>query len=171
MVPPPDHDDQSLIAQAGPALAGGELTDERVARLAAARGIDFATAALYQRVRTEHGRAAFIHRIESGEESPPPDPAPRVIVMPGAFAREYPHTGADGSRVFELASQLGWPCERVEVPSLAPTAENAARLARVLRHRPGRDGESDRSIIVVSLSKGGADVRAARGARRPAASR
>jgi hypothetical protein len=75
--------------------------------------------------------------------------------MPGAFAREYPHTGAHGQRVFELAAMLGWPAERVEVPSLAPMAQNAEALVRVL----GRGGS--RPTVVVSLSKGGADVRAA----------
>ena len=158
MRPPLEKEDQSLIDRAAPALAGGDLSDARLASLADAEGIDFATAALYHRVRSDPCRSAFISRIECGETPPQPGQAPRVVVVPGAFAREYPHTGADGSRVFELAARLGWPAERVEVPSLAPVAENAAALARVLA-RPR--GDSGRPTIVVSLSKGGADVRAA----------
>ena len=151
----PDEEDQSLIARAGPALAGGEVTDERVRALAEAGGVDFATAALYHRVRSDACLADFLTRIESGDALFPPRELPRVVVMPGAFAREYPHTGADGSRVFDLATQLGWPAERVEVPSLSPMAENAAALARVLAR------DRARPTVVVSLSKGGADVRAA----------
>ena len=115
--------------------------------------IDRATVALYERVRARHG--PFIERIESGDAPHPDGGPPRVVVMPGAFHAEHPHTGADGRRVFALAAQLGWPAERVPVRSLAPMAENAAALVQFLSRRPGVP------TIVVSLSKGGADVRAA----------
>ena len=67
MSPPVDEDDRSLIARAGRALADGKLSDARVAALAAGDGIDFATAALYQRVRSDARRAQFISRVESGD--------------------------------------------------------------------------------------------------------
>jgi hypothetical protein len=155
VVPPLSEDDRRLIERASAACREGELTDTRLQALAAAEGIDFATGALYHRVRSDPRRVDFISRIESAVAPALPPEPPRVVVMPGAFAREYPHTGADGSRVFDLAAKLGWPAERVEVPSLAPMTENAAALARVLARDPGRPA------IVVSLSKGGADVRAA----------
>jgi hypothetical protein len=152
--PPLDTDDLALL-EAATAVPGLELSDESLRALAASRGIDFATAALYRRVRADPSRATFIAWVESAEAPPQPPQRPRVVVMPGAFAREYPHTGADGSRVFELAQHLGWPAERVEIPSLSPMAGNAAALARVLAR------DRNRPTIVVSLSKGGADVRAA----------
>ena len=154
-VPPLSEDDRRLIARAAAAGGGGELSDERFRDLAASEGIDFATAALYHRVRSDPERRGFIDRIEAPQLVAPHAEPVRVILMPGAFAREYPHTGADGARVFDLAAQLGWPAERVEVPSLAPMADNAAALARVLARGNGRP------TVVVSLSKGGADVRAA----------
>jgi hypothetical protein len=153
---PPPPDERALIEAARGALgdAGADASDSLLASVSRERGIDFATAALYHRVRSDARRAAFIQRIESAD-GPPPAEAPRVVIMPGAFAAEYPHTGADGARVVELAGALGWPVERVKVPSLAPMAENAAALVRVLAARRGRP------TVVVSLSKGGADVRAA----------
>ena len=119
--------------------------------------LDRATTELYHRLRSSPRNAAIIARIESAEpesevcvEAPP-----RVVVMPGAFHREYPQTGADGGRVGEIARELGWPVDRVAVPSLAPMAANAQRLVDHLASL------SDEPVILVSLSKGGADVRTA----------
>src|SRR3954468_6144191 len=150
----PPENERGLIEQAGAALGNGEVTDACLSDLAARQGIDFATAALYQRLRRDPRRSRFYRRLESAEV-PLPSETPRIVIMPGAFAAEYPHTGADGSRVMELASTLGWPAERVGLPSLAPMADNGAALVRVLERQPGRP------TIIVSLSKGGADVRAA----------
>jgi hypothetical protein len=148
------EEERRLVEEAGAALDNWELTDARLTDLAARHGIDFATAALYHRLRSDPRRSMFHQRIESAE-APLPSETPRIVIMPGAFAAEYPHTGADGSRVMELASKLGWPAERVGLPSLAPMADNGAALVRVLEQQPGRP------TIIVSLSKGGADVRAA----------
>jgi hypothetical protein len=80
---------------------------------------------------------------------------PRVIVVPGAFHEEYAHTGADGARMIRLAQSLGWPAQRIPLPSLAPMAENAGRI---LEHLDQHHGQP---TILVSLSKGSADVRTA----------
>jgi hypothetical protein len=133
-----------------------EPSEEGLRLLARAEGIDAATAALYEYLRTVSRHREFIDAIETGQ--PPPvlrSEPPRVLVMPGAFHAEYPQTGGDGQRVLELATELGWPAERVAVPSLAPMASNAAALVEHLARRP------QSPTIVVSLSKGGADVRAA----------
>jgi hypothetical protein len=119
--------------------------------------IDAATEALYEQFRASPRHGPFIRRIES--DTPLElelGLAPRIIVMPGAFHAQYAHTGADGRRVLEIAAQLNWPAEVVPVPSLGSLAGNAALLADVLRGRHG-----GKPIIVVSLSKGGADVRTA----------
>jgi hypothetical protein len=162
VVPPLVDEDRRLIERAGGCVRGsGELSDERLRDLAASHGIDFATAALYHHVR--YGpRSRFIDRVEEPNAFAPPGnvprgDGPRVVVMPGAFAAEYPQTGADGARVMDLAARVGWPAERVAVPSLAPMAENAADLVSLL----SRAAVRGRPIVVVSLSKGGADVRAA----------
>jgi hypothetical protein len=116
--------------------------------------IDRATTALYETICSSPNFRPFIRCIEGSEPLPLQERKPRILVMPGAFHVEHPHTGADGRRIFELAAELAWPAERVNVPSLAPMKENAAALVDRLRaHRE--------PIVLVSLSKGGADVRAA----------
>jgi hypothetical protein len=141
--PPVQHDDASLLVGAADAHASPHAD------------IDLATAALYHRIRTSPEHRAFIARVDSGEPPPPTGPPPRIFIMPGAFHVEHPHTGAGGERVVQLAARLGWPVERVPVRSLAPMTENATALVHFLSRRPGQP------TIVVSLSKGGADVRAA----------
>jgi hypothetical protein len=120
--------------------------------------IDAATIALYEQVRASPRHGPFIRRIESDAPEPPIEaPPPRLVVMPGAFHEHHAHTGADGRRLLELAARLGWPAETVRVPSLGSMEKNAAIIGEFLS-TPRGDG---RPIVLVSLSKGGADVRTA----------
>jgi hypothetical protein len=136
--------------------ARANLTVDGLRELSLAKGIDRATAALYQYVRERSEHRLFL-RAADATEGPPAlsGRIPRLLILPGAFHAEHRHTGADGVRVFELATELGWLAERVAVPSLAPMAENATALVNHLARRPHSP------TILVSLSKGGADVRAA----------
>lgn len=153
--PPMSAEDRRLLDRVALRARSLDLSDEALRVMAAAEGVDAATAALYHHLRADSRRAAFFQRVESFAPPARPDETPRIVIMPGAFAAEYPHTGADGATVIELAEKLGWAAERVAVPSLAPMATNAASLVELLRRQPGR------KTILVSLSKGGADVRAA----------
>jgi hypothetical protein len=124
--------------------------------------IDAATAELYEQVLGSPRHGPFVRRVESDEPIQPVEgPLPRVVVMPGAFHAQHAHTGADGRRVLDVAAQLGWPAEVVPVPSLGSLSVNAALLAEFLSRLRGQP------VILVSLSKGGADVRTAM--ERPAA--
>jgi len=119
--------------------------------------IDRATTARYHEVRNSPQNKRFIESIEGPADLPvAAEVNPRIVVMPGAFHREYPFTGADGQRVFELAEEIGWPAERIEVPSLASMERNATALIERLQGI-----QTTKSVVLVSLSKGGADVRAA----------
>src|SRR5262245_1990549 len=74
---------------------------------------------------------------------------------PGAFCREHRHTGADGEVIIEEARRRGCRAERFDIDSFAPLDDNARRLCDWLdRHRNER-------IVLVSLCKGGADVKMA----------
>ncbi|MDB5332394.1 MAG: hypothetical protein JWP03_3545 [Phycisphaerales bacterium] len=152
------EEDRALLEQARSlrqCAAPMEFTESALRTLSKAKGIDLATAALYDYLRHNSAHSAFIHDVETGEGRPSRDLAPRIVVMPGAFHVQYPGTGADGSRVMELAGALGWPGEPVAVPSLGSMADNAAALAAHLARQPGRP------VVIVSLSKGSADICAA----------
>jgi hypothetical protein len=78
-----------------------------------------------------------------------------VAIVPGAFYRENPRTGADGRLVREVAERLGLPVATVPVSSTGTLAENARVLAEWLV------AARDHPLILVSVSKGGSDVKAA----------
>ena len=82
-------------------------------------------------------------------------PGAILAIVPGACYREYPQTGADGRRLVEDARRHGWPVETVPVPSFGSPATNGGVVCDWLRDRP------EETIVLVSLSKGSADLRAA----------
>lgn len=145
-----------------------EPTSESLCEIARRDGIDMATAVFYDFVRTSPENQSLIYAIESDSyQCTKPvhagDPmaeakrnvATRVLVVPGAFHEEYPQTGARGERILDSASMLGWQVDRLDVPSLAPMAHNAQALLDDLSRHSGT------RTILVSLSKGSADVKAA----------
>lgn len=150
---PPDE--TILLAQAGEWLTAQGLPcpgADRFASLAAERGIDFATAALYHAFRRSPRHGPFIEAIEA-----PGDPDARssddVLIVPGAFYRESPHTGADGRLVRQAAEAQGRRVESAPLHSFGTVADNAEQIADCLRRRGGRP------CVLVSHSKGALEVR------------
>jgi hypothetical protein len=137
-------------------LSLGELTPETLRRIAAEHGIDAATAFAFDRVCQSSQHAAFIRRVDalqsaSCEAALPPDFL--IGIVPAAFYREMPHTGADGRVLRETASRLGLQVETIPIRSTGTLAENAASIHDWLaRQTAGR-------IILISLCKGGADLK------------
>ncbi len=130
------------------------LTVERLRNIAEAEGIDFATALLYDRLvwSAEHG--PFIRGLDA---LPPRRLDGTIALVPGACYVEYPQTGADGRRLRDVARRLGCRVEIVPVKSFGSLSENARIIYDWLAdHRGG-------PFILVSLSKGSADVRTALG--------
>jgi hypothetical protein len=140
-------------------LSGGRIRATDFARLTSARGIDFATAALYDRVRRDPGTALLMQGHFSpanGAASRPPRDA-LLAVVPGALYREYPKTGADGRVIRNIAESIGWTTELIRLPTDGPPEPNGERLQEWL------DRRANRPTLLVSLSKGSADVKAALG--------
>jgi len=79
-----------------------------------------------------------------------------LAVAPGAFYVEFPHTGADGCILREEAARMGMPSELIPLRSFGRLTENARILTDWLAGRP-----ADETIVLVSLSKGGSDVKTA----------
>jgi hypothetical protein len=147
-----------------PTLA--DLTHARLQRLSEEEGIDFATALLYNRLIHSPQHGVGIARIDSfpPQGSSPLAPAGRgdggegarpltLAIVPGACYVEYPHTGAGGERLRAIAETLGCQTKVVPIESFGSLAENARTICDWL------NGCRDERLVVVSLSKGGADLK------------
>lgn len=132
-----------------------ELTVEVLRQIAARKGNDFATALLHDRLVRSPEHGPFIQRVDASAEVGRPPSGALLAIVPGACYREFPQTGADGRRLQEDAHRHGWPVEMVPVASFGSLADNARMIRDWLHGRPKK------KIVLVSLSKGGADVRTA----------
>jgi hypothetical protein len=78
-----------------------------------------------------------------------------LVIAPGAFYREHPQTGADGSNLRRIATELGCRTHIIPTHSVGSALDNGQIINEWLRNS---DGEK---VILCSLSKGGADVKMA----------
>src|SRR5438477_9062759 len=84
-------DERDLLTQAAGwpgCRSGGELTGAALAEVTAARGVDFATALLYERMRRSDRHGPFIRRIDGLLDEPPRAGAKvdvLLAVAPGMF--------------------------------------------------------------------------------------
>jgi len=120
-------------------------------------GVDAATARLYRAVCEAPPHRAFVQALEEERlavPAPPPGDV-RLAIVPGAFYREHARSGADGRMVREEAGRLGWPVDLIPVASTGSVLENARAICSWLGE------QRDRRVVLVSLSKGGSDVKLA----------
>ncbi|HEY2293567.1 MAG TPA: hypothetical protein VGM86_22915 [Thermoanaerobaculia bacterium] len=131
---------------------------EELRELAAREGIDAATERLYRLVLESPVHGPFIRRVDELRNEPTLPGWDRdavLAVVPGLSYRENPRSGADGLHVREEAGRMGCPTCLVPLASGGTVRENARLLCDWLIGQPGRP------VILVSLSKGGADVKTA----------
>jgi hypothetical protein len=150
-----DADDRSLLQRAAsnphrPTLA--DLPRPVLQQIAAAEGIDYATALLYDRLLRQETVRDTLATLFGAANEPRPRRDLLIGVAPGAFYQEYAFTGADGQRVLDAAQQAGVPAERVPLKSFGSLEDNA----RILGDWVARQDAPE--ICLVSLSKGGTDV-------------
>ena len=158
-----DGEESALLARAAsfpefPSLA--ELTPERLREVSAREGVEFATALLYDRVKRSPQHSPFIGQIDQWQ-TPNRKSATgntTVAVVPAAFYRENPGSGADGRLIRQAAGHLGLRAEMVPLLSKGTLAENSKIILDWLANHRGE------KIILISLCKGGADVKFALGA-------
>jgi len=162
-----DEHEPALFARAAvfakcPTLAF--LTAENLREIAAAEGVDFATALLFDRVKRSEHHAPFIERIDgfrivnSANGANEAGRSITIAIVPAAFYKEKPHSGADGRVVREAAIRMSFRCELIPLRSTGTLAENSTILLDWLKQHTAA------KIILVSLCKGGADVKFALGA-------
>ncbi len=153
-------DERALLDKAAnwPGCAWSELSPEVVQQIAGREGTDFATALMYERLCSSSEHGPFIQAVDATPETPDARELLRdvtVAIVPGAFYEEHPETGADGRFVLDEAARLGCRTTCVPLLSFGPLRENASRLLDWLDRQPPQP------IVLVSLSKAGAEVRLA----------
>ncbi len=121
------------------------------------RALDAETTALYERIRGAAHNRALIEAVDAPAGSlPDPELCARVcfVLVPGIFYRDYPHTGADGAALKEIAATLSIPV--VTVPLDGTEGRDAAVdvICSVLQTAV----PPSKTIILVSLSKGSTEV-------------
>jgi hypothetical protein len=125
-------------------------------RIAAAEGIDFATALVFDRIVRSPRHGPFIKALESPPTATSsPRVAPTLVIVPGGFYKELRGSGADGRVLRETAGRLGLRTELVPLKSFGSLMENARILSDWLAARP------EEPLILASLSKAGAEVKIA----------
>lgn len=145
----------AAVADWRPDLSLDDLSPEVLSQVAFDRGLDFATTVLYDRLLSGLSTGNEIVRIETLDDVEPDsrDLPSLIAVVPGAFYLESPHTGADGQTIGAEARRLGIRSEIIPVRSFGGLAENSRIISRWLAAR------REESIVLVSLSKGGAEVK------------
>lgn len=134
------------------------LTAETLRQITQREGVDFATALLFDRFQKSPERARFIQRINALRQLSSAPRAPddiKVVIVPGALYLERPDMGGDGRMVRAVAENFGWPTDLIPLASVGCATRNALLVRDWLSQHSGG------KIILVSLSKGGADVKLA----------
>jgi hypothetical protein len=152
--------DEELLARAAAFqldLVFDDLDSEKLREISSKGGIDFATAFLFDRVcRSSHRN--FIQRIDDLRASGLDlrfDRDVTVGIVPAAFYKEKPHTGADGHVIREATERSGIRTELIPLNSVGTLAENSGIILEWLEGRAGK------RIIIISLCKGAADLKTA----------
>jgi hypothetical protein len=134
-------------------VAGALATEQSTAE-----SLDEATERLYRFVCESEPHREFIADVESlmrEAASTPPPADTTLVIVPAAFYRENPRSGADGHIVRAQAEALGWKVESIPLASDGSTLANARTITDWLAaHREQR-------LVLVSLSKGGSDLKVA----------
>ena len=127
---------------------GSQLDREAVWQVNTSMGTDIATALLYVHFESKLLVSAPVGQAKS-------DTRPmQIAIVPGAFYKEHPEVGSDGSDLQRISEERGWDCQVIPTKSLGTLRENAAIITSFLEERV-----DTRRVILVSLSKGTSDAR------------
>lgn len=130
------------------------LDREVLARVAREEGVDRATTLFYELARSCPRNGPWIRSVDA-LTGPAGRLGGKVVIVPAACYREFPRIGADGALIREVAAGFGLEVETAPLLSRGPVRANAEILRRFL-------GEQQRDdLVLVSLSKGGSDLRIA----------
>ena len=145
------------MTDAYPDLGFEQCTREVLADVATRHGVDFATALFYDRIRRAPHNRVLVDAIEGPSRASLTGRRirGRVLIAPALFYRERPDIGGDGAVIQAAARAAGLDVEVLPVDSAGTARGNGHQLRDLLVARC-----TDHTVLV-SLSKGAADVRVA----------
>lgn len=155
--PVPAVDEVRLLAEArhlGVWPRWEDLTPERLRELSAERGLDLATAVVFDRLLASPVHGPFVRAVDATPLHELPRLSGKLLIVPAHFYREQPGYGGDGTIVRRVATALGLDVELIATPSTGSLPEAVRLVSEALRSEPA-------PVTLVTLSKGGADVRVA----------
>ena len=150
-------EDKDLLARAASWDQCASLADcspLKLKELTQTEGIEFATAVLYDRVLRNETNRRFFTRVQNIDPVQAIQPT-LIGIVPGAFYREHKHSGADGASLVAIGKAMGCPVELIPVESFGSLARNAEVISKWLSQN------SEQRVLLVSLSKGSADLKVA----------
>jgi hypothetical protein len=125
-----------------------------------AEPVDSATKRLYERIRGSTHNRPLIDAIEVAAQRQPSKAVSIysdlcIVLVPGIFYKHYPHTGADGAVLKSVAASMSIPVVTIPIDG----SEGFEAAADLVNASLLETAGSTTSIILVSLSKGSAEVR------------
>jgi hypothetical protein len=141
-----------------PHLTYEDCTHAVLAGLSVRHGVDFATMLFHDRIRSAPQNRDIVAALDASGAARPAAVAHRrgrIVIAPALFYRERPDIGGDGAVVQQAARAAGLDVDLLPVES-GGTARQNARIIRELLPEYCRT-----PTVLVSLSKGSADVRLA----------
>ena len=130
---------------------GHEISSIELRALNSRLGIDITTAILYV-----HFESKLLARSVGSIRDTADQRPLMVAIAPGAFYKEHPEVGGDGSELIELSTKHSWDCQLIPSESLGALIANAGIVNTFLN----RATQSHR-VMLVSLSKGTTEARTA----------
>jgi hypothetical protein len=153
----PPLDDTRLLWEADALLDGlGPLDEPTLRRVVGERGIDVATAVLYQFVRRRDAEVvAAVEGFAATSAAALPRMSGELVLVPAAGWVERPEYGGDGAVIGAIGEAFGLRPRLVRTRSLGDVTGNAEQVRAALA------GCAPRSVVLVTLSKGAAEVKVA----------
>lgn len=153
----PPVDEVRLAGQARPfvqALRGQVPDAAQLRALSDQHGTDLATMVFYEAVRASDDNREFIRGVQAQPVAPSQAPnGVKLFILPALFYRERPEVGGDGAHIADVARACGIQAELIPTQSKGGVTANAPLIRDALK------AETADRIWLLSLSKGGAELR------------
>lgn len=126
---------------------------EEILSLQKTHSIEVATRCFYEGIKQSTHRT-IIDKINTQEtDVSNRSSGIKLYILPGMFYKSHPEVGTDGALIADVGKKFGFDIELIGLKSTGSISTNADILKKRLKD------ESHNNVWIVSISKGGCDVR------------